>query len=151
MGNTTMALLHDPATRTSLEGRLGKLQPSTRASWGRMSAGQMLWHVNQALGVTIGETEADPARPPIPRPVMRFLVLNMPWVKNAPTNKAFVARDEHDFGAELARCRRIIATFTARPLDGPPLQHPMFGTMTVKDQSRLHAKHLDHHLKQFGV
>jgi hypothetical protein len=27
----------------------------------------------------------------------------------------------------------------------------VFGNMTVTDQSRLHAKHLDHHFKQFGI
>ena len=146
-----MTLLHDTATRASLENRLGKLQPATRAAWGRMSAAQMLWHVNQSMAVALGEAELDSAKPPLPRAVIKFMVLNLPWVKNAPTNKALVARDDCDFNAELARCRRLLVEFTARPLDGPAQDHPVFGTMTVTDQSRLHAKHLDHHFKQFGI
>ena len=79
------------------------------------------------------------------------MTLNLPWVKNAPTNKALVAGNDCDFNAEVARCRRLLVEFTARPLDGPAQDHPVFGTMTVTDQSRLHAKHLDHHFKQFGI
>ena len=146
-----MALLHDTATRANLESRLGKLQPATRAAWGRMSAAQMLWHVNQSMAAGLGQVNLDGGKPPLPRAVIKFMVLNLPWVKNAPTNKALVARDDCDFSAELARCRRLLAEFSARPLDGPPQNHPAFGTMTVTDQSRLHAKHLDHHFKQFGI
>lgn len=146
-----MALLHETGTRSSIEQRLGKLQASTRAAWGKMSAAQMLWHVNQAMAAAMGQAEIDPARPPLPRPLMKFLVLNMPWVKNAPTNKAFVAREECDFNAEMTRCRQLIAEVASRPLDAAPQDHPMFGAMTVSDSSRLHARHLDHHLKQFGL
>ena len=146
-----MALLHDAATRASLETRLTNLLPSTRAAWGRMSAAQMLWHVNQSMAAGLGQAELDSGKPPLPRAVIKFMVLNLPWVKNAPTNKALVARDDCDFDAELARCRRLMAEFSAKPLSGPPQNHPAFGAMTVTDQSRLHAKHLDHHFKQFGI
>jgi hypothetical protein len=146
-----MALLHDVATRTSIESRLGSLQPATRAAWGKMSAAQMLWHVNQSMASAMGQAELDPRRPPLPRALIKFMTLNLPWIKNAPTNKALVARDDCDFSAEVTRCRRLLVEFTARPLDGPAQDHPVFGTMTVTDQSRLHAKHLDHHFKQFGI
>jgi hypothetical protein len=116
-----------------------------------MSAAQMLWHCNQAIASAMGQAELDAAKPPLPRALIKFMVLNLPWVKNAPTNPALVAREDRDFDAELARCRRLVAEFAARPLDGPSQDHPAFGTMTVADQSKLQAKHLDHHLKQFGV
>ena len=146
-----MALLHDVATRTNIESRLGNLQPATRAAWGKMSAAQMLWHVNQSMASAMGQAELDPRRPPLPRALIKFMSLNLPWIKNAPTNKALVAGDDCDFSAEVTRCRQLLVEFTARPLDGPAQDHPVFGTMTVTDQSRLHAKHLDHHFKQFGI
>ena len=146
-----MALLHEAATRANLENRLATLQPATRAAWGKMSAAQMLWHVNQSMAAGLGQAALDSAKPPLPRAVIKFMVLNLPWVKNAPTNKALVPRDDCDFQAEVARCRRLMAEFGTRPLTGPPQDHPAFGNMTVTDQSRLHAKHLDHHFKQFGI
>ena len=111
----------------------------------------MLWHVNQALGTALGRVQLADERPPIPTFVIRFAVLNLPWTRNAPTNSAFVARKEHDFDQELAKCRALIAEIVARDIDVAPPLHPVFGQMTGQQQSRLHAKHLDHHLKQFGV
>lgn len=146
-----MALLHDPAVRASVEARLAKLKPDTRPAWGKMSVDQMLWHVNQALGTALGKVEPEANNIPIPRSLMRFLVLNMPWTKNAPTNPAFIPRQQYDFNTELTRCRTLIADIVAQPVDKAPPHHPTFGHMSGAQQSRLHAKHLDHHLRQFGV
>jgi hypothetical protein len=146
-----MPLLHDPAVRASVEARLARLTPTSRPTWGKMSVGQMLWHVNQAMETALGRVQPHPKGAPVPAAVMRFLVLNMPWTRNAPTNKAFVPNQDHDFAAELARCRRLVAEIAAQAIEQPPPLHPMFGQMTGQQQSQLHAKHLDHHLRQFGV
>lgn len=146
-----MARLHDTGVKDSLDSRLSKLTPSSRAAWGKMSVGQMLWHVNQAMDAALGRLELPNERPPIPRPVIRFMVLNMPWTKNAPTSKAFIAQQDHDFNTELARCRKLMAEIVARDVSHAPPDHPVFGQMSGAQQSKLHAKHLDHHLKQFGV
>jgi len=79
------------------------------------------------------------------------MVLRLPWVKGAPTNPAFVATARHDFDAERARCLRLIDILTGRALDDAWVTHPVFGPMTGAEVSTLHAKHLDHHLTQFGV
>lgn len=144
-------MLHDPAVRASLEARLNSLRPDSKARWGRMTVSQMLWHVNQAMAGHLGQATLEQGKVPIPKPIMKFLVLNLPWSKNAPTNKALVAREEHNFHEQLARCRKLIAETAATPLSSPDLQHPTFGRMTARDCSRLTAKHLDHHLKQFGA
>jgi hypothetical protein len=146
-----MPLLHDGSVKASVESRLSKLTPTSRASWGKMTVGQMLWHVNQAMELALGRLQIPAERPPIPRPVIRFMVLNMPWTKNAPTSKAFVPRQDYDFNTELARCRKLVAEVVARDVDHAPPDHPVFGQMTGAQQSKLHAKHIDHHLKQFGV
>jgi DinB superfamily len=145
-----MPLLHEPEVRSAVERRLNALRPDSRQSWGKMTASQMLWHVNQALEQALGHLEAPQDRVPLPRPMMKFIVLNLPWPKNAPTNPSFVAKTSHDFEAERARCRALIVELVTRRLEGSG-DHPMFGRMSGRDTSRLQAKHLDHHLRQFGV
>ena len=145
-----MAILHDPAVRGSIETRLRKLTPDTAPRWGRMSSDQMLWHVNQALAVAVGELTLPPEKPPLPRAVIKFMVLRLPWMKNGPTSPAFVAKGKHDFEAERSRCLRLIDMLVRRPIDEPWPAHQFFGPMSGREVSTLHAKHLDHHLRQFG-
>jgi hypothetical protein len=83
--------------------------------------------------------------------VLRLMVLKLPWMKGAPTNPKFLATSTHDFNQELARCRRLLAELVARPLTNLDTDHPVLGRLTGRAQSQLQAKHLDHHLRQFGV
>lgn len=144
-------MLHDASLRTTIEMRVRSLRPDLNPRWGRMSVDQMLWHVNEAMAAALGEKQMAPARSPLPRPMLKFLVLNLPWMKGAPTNPAFLATAHHDFDAERQRCLGLIESLAAQPLAGVWSDHPMFGRMSGRDVSRLHAKHLDHHLRQFGV
>jgi hypothetical protein len=143
--------LHDPAVRRSIEDRVKGLTPHARPRWGKMSVDQMLWHVNSALASALGELEVPRQKTPLPAPLMKFLVLNLPWPKGAPTHPSFVPTASYDFAAEQQRCLRLIDTFGARPLDSAWPRNPIFGIIPGIDTSRLQAKHLDHHLRQFGV
>jgi hypothetical protein len=116
-----------------------------------MTVDQMLWHVNEALESVLGRAELVRVHPPLPKPLVRFLVLNAPWPKGAPTNPRFLAKATHNFDDELARCRGLIAEVIAKPIDELGLDHPVLGRLSGRNHSRLHAKHLDHHLRQFGV
>ena len=117
-----------------------------------MSVGQMLWHVNEAMEAALGHIVVDRARAPLPRPLLKFLVLNAPWGKGAPTLKRWIPQaDNYDFASERDRCVRLLEELTSKPLDDAWPDSPMLGRMSGKDVSRLHAKHLNHHLTQFGV
>ena len=146
-----MALLHDPLTRSALETRLRALRADVTPRWGKMSADQMVWHLNQALEAAMGQLQATPEKPPLPQFVMKFIVLKLPWPKNAPTNPAFRPTGPHDFEAERSRCLRLIESFASRSLNEKWQDHPFFGPMTGTELSQLQAKHLNHHLTQFGV
>jgi len=93
-------LLHDAAYRTQLIARVQSLTPDTPARWGKMTVDQMLWHVSSALEMALGRTQLQSGKPPLPRPIMRFVVLTLPWPKNLPTNPELVAKQRHDFLAE---------------------------------------------------
>lgn len=147
----TMPLLHDPQTRTSIKQRLATLRPDSKRQWGKMSVDQMLHHVNLALESALGRIQVAPIALPLPNSVMKFLVLNVPWPKGAPTAPEFVSGDRYDFAAERTRCLGLIDEVADKPLDSKWPHHQSFGAATGKDYSQLQAKHLNHHLRQFSA
>ena len=145
-----MRMLHDPAIRASIEARLEALNPDAPRKWGSMTPDQMLWHLNQFLSFALGEGTHERQKSSIPQPLMRFFLLHMPWPKGAPTHPNAVAKGSHDFAAERKRCLTLINRFVSQPLDGPWPVDPAFGEVTGEFASRLQAKHLDHHFRQFN-
>jgi hypothetical protein len=149
-----MTVLHDPAIHASIKQRVQSLRPDSHRRWGKMSVDQMLWHVNESMRMALGDAVFEPMRtPPLPKPVLRWLVLNVPWPKGrSPTYKEMVARQSYDFASEQARCLRLIDQLVSVPLDhGIWPVNPTLGPMTGKQWSQLQAKHLEHHLRQFGA
>jgi len=146
-----MRTLHEAHSQSEFQARLRALTSNSQRRWGKMSVDQMLWHVNSALCVAMGEFTIPPQSPPLPRRVMLFLALNMPWPKGAPTLAPFVARQPYDFTTEHARCCRLVEKFGSKSINEPWPINPVFGKMSGQQISRLQAKHLDHHLRQFGV
>jgi len=146
-----MAILHDPGVRASFKKRMQMLRPETKPKWGRMTVDQMLWHVNMPLKESLGEYSTAPVKVPLPRKLLRWLVLNVPWPKGAKTRPDLVAAQHYDFEAERASCLALIDRFAARDANATFPNSAMFGEMSCRHWGRLHAKHLDHHLRQFGV
>jgi hypothetical protein len=146
-----MPMLHDPAFRSSIEARLNALRPDSPRKWGTLTVDQMLWHVNQFLGAALGEGTLPEQRSRIPLPLLRLLILYMPWPKSAPTNQGAVAQGAHDLEAERARCKALIDRFASRPVGGDWPVDPTFGAVSGAFASKLQAKHLDHHFRQFGA
>lgn len=147
-----MALLHDPATRDAVKARVAALRRDSPPRWGRMTVDQMLWHVNCSLENALGRYEVKRVRLPLPRSVIKFLILRLPMRhRNAPTAPEYVARSRHDFDAERARLIGLIDELTTKSLDGAWRDNAFMGSMSGRDWSRLQARHLDHHLTQFGV
>ena len=145
-------MLHDPVQRAELEKRLAALPPDSPRKWGTMSVDQMLWHLNRTLQLHLGEITGPRKRTSLPRSVMKFLVLNLPWPKGAPTLAALVAKEQqYDFAQERQRCLELLDRFAQRRLDEEWPENPIFGKVSGIHLSWLQAKHLDHHLRQFGV
>lgn len=146
-----MPFLHDLQYRSHIENRLQKLRTDAQPRWGKMSVDQMLWHVNEALALALGRITAPPQKSPLPRSLLKFLVLSVPWPKGAPTISALEARQRSDFEEERARCLQLLKTFAAKGLADAWPTNPVFGRVSGEFTSKLQAKHLDHHLRQFGV
>jgi hypothetical protein len=146
------ALLHDASTRDSIRGRIQQLRADSPRRWGKMSVDQMLWHVNQSLANALGDFRPKPVKMPLPGPLIKFFALNMPWPRGAPTAPEFKPGERYSFEAERARCLALIDRVVAKRIDDPQWEPSAgFGIMSGRDWSRLQAKHLDHHLRQFSV
>jgi hypothetical protein len=146
-----MPKLHDAGYRSAIQTRIRQLRPDSQRRWGKMSVGQMLWHVNEGMETALGRVQLPLAKAPLPRPLMKFIVINIPWPKGAPTLPKWVAEKEYDFAAERERCLRLIDELAAKSIEDDWPSSPMLGRMSGTDVTRLHAKHLNHHLTQFGV
>jgi len=146
-----MILLHDPAVRDSIRSRIEALTPSSTRRWGRMSAGQMMWHCNQILKTSLRDIQVVPRRPPLPVPVLKLMLFNMPWPHGAPTAPEYMPSEPHDFEAERSQCLTLIDRFLARKMEDGGWGRAVFGEITGVEWSRLQARHLDHHLKQFSA
>ena len=146
-----MKLLHNAGVRNEIRHRIEKLRPDSQRKWGRMTVDQMLWHVNIPLAESMGEYQTKPHTPPIPPALLRWLALNIPWPRGARTRPDLVAAKHYDFNQERLRLLDFIERFAHRDLNAVWPASANFGAMSGVHWSRLHAKHLDHHLKHFGV
>jgi hypothetical protein len=142
--------LHDPPVRDVVRDRLASLSRDSRARWGAMSADQMLWHCNQRLGTSLGDVQVAPRRPPFPVPMLKLMPFHLPWPHGAPTAPEYRPDRRLEFEAERARCLELIDRFTARERDAR-WPRAVFGPLSGREWSCLQARHLDHHLKQFGA
>jgi len=121
-----------------------------------MTAPQMLAHCSVSMQWAVGEVV--PEKGALPARLMGRLVKPMvfrnedPLRKNSPTAKSLIVADERDFGKERERLSRLIDKFASGGAAGCTKNpHGFFGKMTPEEWAMLMYKHLDHHLRQFGV
>jgi hypothetical protein len=119
--------------------------------WGKMTPDQMLRHLNIALGAALGHTSMPLMKMPLPAPLFRFFAYYFPMPKGAPTHPEYVVGERFDFNAERARCLSLLDEFVRKPIDSAWPESPVFGSVTGKFNSHVQAKHVDHHLRQFGA
>jgi hypothetical protein len=146
-----LTLLHDPDVHASIRKRMQSLRADTPRKWGKMSIDQMLWHVNVSMREAVGDYTPQLKPLPIPKALFRWAVLNIPWGRGARTRPDMYPASAYDFNAQKAECLSLIDRIVARPLSAEWPNSASMGKMTGKHWSQLTAKHLDHHLRQFGV
>ncbi|HTL81100.1 MAG TPA: DUF1569 domain-containing protein [Bacteroidia bacterium] len=149
-----METIFDKKTYDSIAARIEKLTPSTQRVWGKMNVGQMMAHCCGALSMATGEKK-------LPRlligrilgPLVKPGFLSeKPLSKGSPTAKEFIFTDERDFEKEKKELHRLLKKFHEGGEKGAtPHPHGFFGHLTPKQWGEVQWKHLDHHLKQFGV
>ena len=150
-----MKNLFDPARTEEITHRIAQLTPTTPRQWGTMNAAQMLAHCSSGVEMAMGDIL--PTRVFLGRvlgPIIKPLALkdDAPMRRNSPTAKELVVLDARDLETEQARLTGLVNRFAA---GGPACctthPHAFFGPLTPDQWAILMYKHLDHHLRQFGV
>lgn len=146
--------LFESSTAEETVARIGRLQPTSQRQWGKMDVAQMLAHCSTAMDMATGKTA--PKRMLIGRilgPFFRGMMTSeKPMDRNSPTSPEMRIADPRDFAREQQRLLQCVRDFhqggEARCTTHP---HPFFGKMTPHQWSTGMYKHIDHHLRQFGV
>ncbi len=150
-----MKNLFEPARVEEVKTRMAQLRPDSERQWGKMNAAQAVAHCSGGLELALGDK--TPPRVLVGRLIgwiVKPLALgnDQPMRRNSPTVKDLVVQDERDLGTERDRLYGLIDRFAGAGPNGCTTHpHSFFGRLTPNEWATLTYKHLDHHLRQFGV
>lgn len=148
--------IFDKTVANEVIDRINRLSPATKPQWGKMSADQMLAHLNVQYAFTF---QPENFKPPgafkkflLKTFIKKFVTDEKPYPKNSRTSPEFIISGHRDFEKEKA----ILTTNIEKAqqlgkdyFDGK--DNFSFGKMTAGEWNNLFYKHIDHHLAQFGV
>ena len=135
--------------------RIDKLEKNQKKLWGKMSCDQMLNHCKKPLDLAMGNLDVPSVSWPIKILAQLFikrkLYNNSPWVKNTRTIDVFLVKDHYSFENEKEQLKKSLMAFYKAMKNNLLKPHPYFGYFTQDQWGKVQFKHLDHHLRQFGV
>lgn len=146
-----MKNLFEDSHKKEIISRVNLLTSESKPIWGKMNAAQMLAHSIMPFKLTL--TDPKPPRKflwkVIGGLVKKVLLSERPFKKSAPAPKRFKVETPQNFDLQK---EKIIATINRfRKGSITDFVHPLFGKMDESQWGWLQYKHLDHHLRQFGV
>ena len=134
--------------------RIDKLTASSPALWGKMSVSQMLAHCQPVLQLAVGDLKLKRAFIGLLFGSMakKKLLKDETFEKNLPTFKEAKIKDDRNFEVEKTALKTLVKKVQKAGPEGLIKEpHPFFGKLTPEEWDQLNTKHLDHHLRQFGV
>lgn len=149
-----MDSLLDNSVHATVVDRINKLSLHSERQWGKMEVAQMMAHCCEAFKVPLSET-------PLKLSLLGKLVGwafkaklydDSPWKQGLPTAPNFIIKDKRVFDAEKERLMGFVTQFHSNNIHNiGNYPHPVFGAFTKDQWGMAMYKHLDHHLRQFGV
>lgn len=136
--------------------RINNLVEDTHGLWGRMTVDQMLAH----CCITY-EMVYEPEKHKKPGAIAKFILKNFvkskvvgekAYPRDSPTAPQFLIKERRDFDEEK---KRLIGYIQKTQQLGPAAfdskESFSFGKLSSREWNNMFAKHLNHHLSQFGV
>jgi hypothetical protein len=149
-----MKSFFNPADTQQLVARINALTPASQRLWGKMDVAQMMAHCSILLRIARG----------LDKPKRRLLGILLGWAvkkdyfgekeypKNSYTDPTFRVVDIKIFEQERQKLIDHINAFSVAGAAGCTTHpNPFFGRLTPDEWAQGQYKHIDHHLKQFGV
>ena len=154
----TVKDLFDPALAADIKRRIQCLHAESQPQWGSMTVAQTLAHCTSGVQMAMGVI--NPKRAPFPAniigPLIKPLVFgnDKPLRRNSPSSPELFVADPTQCDFKYERTQ-LIATIDSFATKGSAccsrLPHPFFGPLNPRQWAILMYKHVDHHLRQFGV
>jgi uncharacterized protein DUF1569 len=145
-----MKSFFDVDVRRALLERLQNVTPESRPQWGKMNAEQMLTHIVQSMRMAVGELPVKSKKLPMRFwPLRELIVYVLPWPKGSPTAPELIPVNCESLETCKRELARLADLFVERKGDWP--EHPAFGKLGRAAWGVLVRRHLDHHLRQFGM
>jgi Protein of unknown function (DUF1569) len=141
----------DQSTYEGLLQRLSGIENNSNRKWGRMSPAQTLEHLDRAIGSGVGRYQFDDISNVVTRTLVKWIVIYLlpRFPHNTRTGPMLKVRHEPDFdSSKLLLLETLHLAFNTRQTS---YFHPLFGEMSKSHWGILVYKHLDHHLRQFGL
>lgn len=147
-----MKSLLDRESFNEIKDRLTKLTEDSERQWGKMTPGQMARHCQAPLEIMLQKNDYG-VKPNwlINLLFKRSMYNDKPWRKNLPTAPSFRITDDRDFAVEKAKLVDLIDEIGTKLDKEDWGKHPAFGKLTTRQWGQMQYKHLDHHLRQFGL
>lgn len=150
-----MKNIFDLKETNSLIERINKLDAYAKPQWGKMSVDQMLAHCNVTYQMIYDSNhpKLNAFKKFMLKAIVKpYVVGNKPYKKNSRTAPEFIVLDSKNFEQEKERLISYLKK-TQRLGAGYFNNKPSysFGKLSSQEWNNLFYKHLDHHLKQFGV
>lgn len=150
-----MKNIFDKTDTGEIIARINQLKHDSSSLWGKMTVDQMLAHCNVTYEMIY---ENNPPKPNnITKLMMKLIfrggmVNEKPFKKNRPTSQAFIIKNRKVFEDEK---QRLIYYINKTLVLGETIfndkESISFGRLSSQEWNNMLYKHLDHHLKQFGV
>lgn len=140
------------ADRRRMLERIRSLKPEAERQWGTLELPKALCHMADQLLLALGEIEVKPVPTPAALPVLRtVLVRYMPFPKGVRTAPELLRSDAEDLDQARERLLGVIERVVEKGPSARFEAHPLFGRLSGSDWGVLMDRHMDHHLRQFGV
>lgn len=147
--------IYSPETSAQLHARIDRLTPDSPALWGKMNAAQMLSHCCVPYQQILGENKDAPGF--VMKIVMRLffkktMTNQVDYKPNLPTAPVFIRNSEHDLMKEqIALKNYIVKIQELGPEKLAAIPSLSLGNINAEEWNNMLYKHIDHHLRQFGV
>lgn len=120
-----------------------------------MTPHQAVCHLSDSFRAMMADTPVPSIGNPFSRTVIKWVALKAPmkWppgVKTVPqVDQEIGGTKPIEFLRDRQELERLMEQFATRAGDYQP--HPIFGRLTRAEWHRWGWRHMDHHLRQFGV